>query len=472
MYDHTELLDLYSGRGSQSHDPRLLLKFVLYQHALGNVKPGQWAENLIFDNKSQWLTFGMRVSRTAMYNFRDRMATIIEKLNDQVVRSSVDQGLIDPKRASLDGTYIAANASRNKLLNHRKVQQRLQWIYHELSRFDLTSWMCWAETTLDQEVRPAWLAPTEMGLRFQLRLYQKAKSKLQELSAKNAKRRSDKRKAEDKIVVSIADSDAVFGRDKDKVYRPLYNVQSVCDLDSDMTLAYEVFSQVSDSGTLPTMVDKLIDNHLSLQSLLADAGYPTGEDLAYCQRHSVALYAPWQENSFTARKRSSGEDEPFEQSDFHWDAVEKCYECPGGNRLSFSESKSRQRANGSRVRFELYRAESSACAACPLSGRCTTSARGRSVRRDLHQDSIDELKARMETVEAKLLYRHRGQTIERLFGDFKEHRGARRFSGRSIARARAQYGLTVLVHNLRIAHRLLKNKTQEEKCMKISKNAA
>jgi hypothetical protein len=83
------------------------------------------------------------------------------------------------------------------------------------------------------------------------------------------------------------------------------------------------------------------------------------------------------------------------------------------------------------------------------------------VRRDLHQEQIDELQVRMETVEAKLLYRQRGQTIERVFGDFKEHRNLRRFRGRGLCRARAQLGLTVLGHNLRIIHKLRESKISE-----------
>lgn len=473
MYDEGELLNLYSGRGSKPHDPRPLLKFVVYQHALGKTEPTHWADELASDRNAQWLTFGTHVSRTAMYSFRDRIEPIIEKINAQVVRFSVEQDLIDPKRASLDGTYIAANTSRGKLLNIHKVNKRLKWIEQEIAMHEPSSCLHWTLSTLDDAIRPAWLAKTPTGLRLQLRMYLKAKTKLQELLAVNAKRRSDKRKPVNKIVVSVADSDAVFGRDKDKVYRPLYNVQTVCDLASEMVLSYEVFPQVSDSGTLQTMIGKLNDNNVLIQSLLADAGYPTGEDLAFCNATGLTLYAPWQENSFTAQKQSSRDgNEKFSQSDFQWAPEDKSYVCPNGKTLSFSENKSRQRADGSKVLFELYRADGEACQVCPLSNQCTSSVKGRSVRRDPDQDLIDDLKARMETPEAKLLYGLRGQTVERIYGDFKEHRGARRFRGRGIGRARVQYGLTVLGHNLRIAHRLLQIKISEDGTEKPLKNTA
>jgi hypothetical protein len=61
----------------------------------------------------------------------------------------------------------------------------------------------------------------------------------------------------------------------------------------------------------------------------------------------------------------------------------------------------------------------------------------------------------METDEAKSVYRLRGQTIEIVFADVKEHRGLRRFSGRGLARVRTEYALEVLLHNLLVFHRSL-----------------
>ena len=52
-----------------------------------------------------------------------------------------------------------------------------------------------------------------------------------------------------------------------------------------------------------------------------------------------------------------------------------------------------------------------------------------------------------------MVYRLRGQTIEIVFADFKEHRGLRRFSSRGLARVRTELALEVLVHNLLVFHR-------------------
>ena len=56
--------------------------------------------------------------------------------------------------------------------------------------------------------------------------------------------------------------------------------------------------------------------------------------------------------------------------------------------------------------------------------------------------------AKMQTPEAKAIYRKRGQTVELRFADAKARRGLRRFSGRGLERVRIEVGLCVLAHNL------------------------
>jgi len=85
-----------------------------------------------------------------------------------------------------------------------------------------------------------------------------------------------------------------------------------------------------------------------------------------------------------------------------------------------------------------YKGEAQTCHACPLRAQCTTSHKGRSLRRSEHEDMIVAHRAWMETTEAKRVYRLRGQTIEIVFADFKEHRGLRRFSSRGLVRVRTE----------------------------------
>ena len=100
------------------------------------------------------------------------------------------------------------------------------------------------------------------------------------------------------------------------------------------------------------------------------------------------------------------------------------------------------------VQFQ-YRCSPAHCQACPLQAQCTSNPEvGRTITRGEHDDLIEAHKARMETAEAKALYRLRKQAVELVTADLKGHRKFRRFSGRGLACARTEVGLLVLTHNL------------------------
>src|SRR4051794_19270599 len=123
--DLTDLFDSSLGAGSMAHRPDLLLKIVLYEMQTGRHSPDQWAQDVRDRRSLQWLGFGITPSRTRFYAFRDRIGPGLEALNRQVLGSAVVRGLTTARQGSLDGTLIAANASRHRLVNLSRLQRRL-----------------------------------------------------------------------------------------------------------------------------------------------------------------------------------------------------------------------------------------------------------------------------------------------------------------------------------------------------------
>jgi hypothetical protein len=239
--------------------------------------------------------------------------------------------------------------------------------------------------------------------------------------------------------------------DKDHVFRPLYTVQTLRDVDSPLILSYEVFAQATDAATLGLMLGRTEQmTSCRLQELLVDGGYVTGVDLAVCAAEEVRVYGPWKENDVSAPKPSA----LFTKKAFQWRSELETYQCPGGHLLKRVGRETYMRSGGREEVVLRYRVKGSTCQACPLKPQCTTSQKGgRSIRRSEHEDLIVAHQAWMETEKAKAVYRLRGQTIEIVFADLKEHRGLRRFSGRGLARVRMEVALEVLLHNLLAWHR-------------------
>src|SRR4029077_19953895 len=122
-----------------------------------------------------------------------------------------------------DGTVVEANASRHRLLNSEQLQGRRQVLQEAVQADE-------AGGVLSQ--RPYWMAKTPRTRRWQSQRYEVALTKLEERLRENQRRVPSRRQKEKDIRISVSDPQAALGKDKHKVFRPLYNVQYVRDVDS------------------------------------------------------------------------------------------------------------------------------------------------------------------------------------------------------------------------------------------------
>lgn len=443
MLDLRPLFDSYLGVGKHALRPDLLLKLVIYEMQNNRPSPAQWARDVYENEPVRWLLLGMEPSRARLYDFRDRIAPLLPAWNAQVLGVAVAEKMTAATRASLDSSSVAAHASRRQLLNEERLQKRRATI--DVALECLTH----GETAADP---PGWLAKTEDGLREQKQRYRHAADVLRERQAANAQRRSCKRKPPDKVLVSPTDPEAVLARDKFNVFRPLYSVQLLRDLDSPLILAYDVLMQNNDNGVVEPMVEQMAD-HVGHKpaDLLVDSGYVSVHHLEFCEQAGMTLYGPCQENDYSmqnGKKPQCNQKTELPKSAFRWLSNEQSFLCPEGHRLLFSAKQTQRRADYT-MTVNLYTCPAEHCLACPRQKLCTRSPhKGRSVSRMENEELLDALRARMATDEAKRLYKLRSRTVELNYADMKEHRGLRRFHGRGRRRAQAETGSLVLAHNL------------------------
>jgi len=451
----SKLLAAYRGTGSKAHSPALLLAVVLYEIRSGRHSPAQWHRDANECEPVRWLLRGSKVARSCWYAFRDRVAPLVPDFHQQVLALALAADLTPATRAADDGTLVAANASRHKVVNLATLEKRSLVlsvaVAQDERQADLASaGVCCTtagsvtETSAQTPALPAWLAASAAGRQQQHKRLEQGRQRLEELHAYNQKKWASKQKKADSILVSLSDPQAAVGRDKEKVFRPLYNVQVLADLDSPLILGYHVFAQQNDAGVLGTMLTQARQQlgH-TLDLVLVDAAYASGSDLADAQGEGVTVYAPVPGDGVTNPKQ-------IPKREFIWSATEQKYICPQGHRLELEESWQEKRVGGS-IKVWRYRCSPTHCQACPLQKRCTsTPTSGRAVTRQQHEELIEALRARMAQAESKALYRLRSQKVELVNADFKEHRKLRRFSGRGLLRVSCEVGLTVLAHNLLI----------------------
>ena len=126
LLDLAPLYHTYSGVGKAPHRPDLMLAIVLFELRRGQPKPSQWYRDTHENYPLWWLGFGICPSRSCWYEFRDRTGSCLDTFNTSLLHQAVAEDLTTAQRGALDGSAVAANASRRRLINHERLEQRLQ----------------------------------------------------------------------------------------------------------------------------------------------------------------------------------------------------------------------------------------------------------------------------------------------------------------------------------------------------------
>ena len=118
------------------------------------------------------------------------------------------------------------------------------------------------------------------------------------------------------------------------------------------------------------------------------------------------------------------------------------YHCPGGQELRFRKHKYTERTR-------VYQAPAAACNACPLKAQCTTSAKGRQVKRSFDEAYLERVRGYHATEPYAKAMRKRQVWVEPLFAEAKDWHGLRRFRLRGLEKVNIEALLIAAGQNLK-----------------------
>ena len=141
-----------------------------------------------------------------------------------------------------------------------------------------------------------------------------------------------------------------------------------------------------------------------------------------------------------------GVDPYFHPDAFKYDAVTDTYNCPGGKTLRLKDIEERT----GRTNYK-YRAESVECRECAFKGKCCPQncASGRRIVRGVDAPVVKRFIEKMQTEEAKQIYRQRGGVAEFTNAWLKEKICLRKFCVRGLIKAGMETLWACLTYNIK-----------------------
>jgi transposase len=116
--DLSALKESYAGRGSQPHNPAMLIALLFYGYALG-VFSSRKLERSTYDSVAfRYLAVNSHPDHDTIANFRKRFLKELAGLFVQILLVARQMGVLKLGNVSLDGSKVKANASKDKALSY------------------------------------------------------------------------------------------------------------------------------------------------------------------------------------------------------------------------------------------------------------------------------------------------------------------------------------------------------------------
>jgi transposase len=395
IYD--EVRDAYGHNGNVSVPPPVILKMMLLL-VMYNVR----SERELMDTipmRLDWMWFlgydldDQIPNHSVLSKARNRWgAKAFKYFFERIVGQCAQAGLIDGSKVFMDASLMEADASNNSVVNQQALGRYLNARYREL------------EAQLEQD------DDTKSG---------------------KANRKH----------VSTTDPDASVVRQGGGRSKLRYKIHRAVDEKAEVITATEVTpGEVNEAHRLSSLIESHEANTgRSVETAVADSKYGTIDNfLACCDRH----IAPHFEALDKSHRGKGRRKDIFEPQEFVYNPEDDLFICPAGELLLPRKVKKK------RQHIE-YAATAKICNRCALKHRCTRSKQGRTLKRHLRQEALEQMLAASQSRSSRRDIRKRQHLMERSFAQASRY-GFDRARWRRLWRVRIQEYLVAAIQNIRI----------------------
>jgi transposase len=462
--DLTRLYSTYKGGGTTSHNPKMLLKAIIYSY-INNIYSSRKIEDAIKSNiYLVWLCGNCEPDHNTINRFRSqKVEPVLKDIFKQIVLLLAQEGLVSLKEIYVDGTKIEANANRYTFVwgnaiktNKEKMVKQLDelWQYAQtVAKEELKDTAPLDFKTIDAQKVTETVKNIEEAIRDK-EVPKKVKQKLQ-YAKKNFAGKLQEYKAKEEILdgrnsYSKTDNDATFMRMKEDhmqngQLKPGYNIQ--ISTNNQIITNYDTFPNPTDTLTLTAHIDSFKELYNEApQTVTTDAGYGSEENYEYLEANNCTAYVKY--NYFHQEQKGDRlKKYPFAGEHLYYNPEKDFYVCPMGQHMENIGSFIKKNDNRFEQTINRYQARN--CNGCPLRGACHKSKENRIIEIN-HNLNKHKHKAReLLTSEEGMKHRkQRAKDVEPVFGNIKQNKGFRRFMLRGKKKVTVEFGFIAIAHNL------------------------
>jgi transposase len=401
--------------GRPPYAPGDLLKLYIYGY-LHRVRASRRLEAETRRNvQVMWLLNRLTPAFKTIADFRKDHAEAIVGVCRAFIRFCREQSLFGAELLAIDGTKIAAVASRKQVMTPQRIEKMNAAIDRKIAEY------LGSMDEADREEpgsagKGANVAAAIEALKAQK---ERLQGQAQDLAARGLKQ------------MVMTEPQARLMRTPHG-HAVAYNAQTAVDAEHKLIVAFDLTNEGNDLQQLhPMAVQGKAAVGAGEVTVVADVGYSNGEHGSRCEQDKVMAIVPRPE---TVNPKGS---QYFSRDRFRYDRESDSWRCPAGETLSlFKTSRTKQKKEYT----------SRACGTCPLKAQCTNTAR-RVIVRHFYEDEREAMHRR--AVADPIWMKRRRAMAEHPFGTMKWLMAGPRFLVRGLKKAKAELALGVLCYNLK-----------------------
>ncbi len=401
--------------GRRPYAPGDLLKLYIYGY-LHRIRASRRLEAETCRNvQVMWLLNRLTPAFKTIADFRKDHAEAIVKVCRAFIAFCREQSLFGAELLAIDGTKIAAVASRKQVMTPQRIEQMNAAIDRKIADY-LASMDEADRQEAGSAGKPVDVAAAIAALEAQK---ERLQAQAQDMTARGLKQ------------MVMTEPQARLMRTPHG-HAVAYNAQTVVDAEHKLIVAFDLTNEGNDLQQLhPMAVQGKEAVGAGAVTVVADTGYSNGEHGALCEQDKITAIVPRPE---TVNPKGT---QYFSRDQFSYDRESDTWRCPAGETLSlYKTSQTQQKTEYT----------SRACGACALKAQCTNTAR-RVIVRHFYEDAREAMHRR--AVADPVWMRRRRGTVEHPFGTMKWLMAGPRFLVKGLKKAKAELALGVLCYNLK-----------------------